>query len=60
MTDDEFDERYDALRAALLSTWEQHAGGVPADARGKHITRDPNMPPNAEVTGRPPNGTETE
>lgn len=34
MTDDEFDERYGALKAALLSAWREHAGDVPADARG--------------------------
>lgn len=37
MTDDEFDERYGALKAALLSAWREHAGDVPADARGQLI-----------------------
>lgn len=34
MTDDEFDARYGALKAAMLSAWREHGEGVPADARG--------------------------
>lgn len=34
MTDEEFNARYEALKADLMRAWELHSRGVPADERG--------------------------
>lgn len=34
MTDEEFQARYEALKADVLAAYDKHASGVPYDARG--------------------------